>query len=147
MNIVHRTQPGLRRFPTLIQEYSCVLGKKKEIKIKNKSTRRKKDKAFPSLTVHQSYITDLTCDSKHYVQTRLPCVKTSMTEYSCDRLVNRLPRPSNYSSTEAGEGSRSASAHLVLSPRECSGSNDLSGQETVRCLSWTVNEIIARVPG
>lgn len=78
----------------------------KKMNIK-KPTGIKKTRHSLSLTVHQSYITTLTFDSRHYVQTRVPCVKTYMTEYSSDSLANSLPRPSNYSSTEAGEGSQS----------------------------------------
>lgn len=112
MNIVHCVQPGLHRFPTLIQQDSLGFEKNEN----KKTNRYKKDKTFPSLTVHQSYITTLTSDCRHYVQTRVPCVKTYMTEYSSDNLANSLPRPSNYSSTEAGEGSQSTTSDLIFSP-------------------------------
>ena len=82
---------------------SCVFGKSEN---KKQTNRYKRDKTFPSLTVHQSYITTLKSGSRHYVQTRVPCVKTYMTEYSTDSLANSLPRPSNSSSTGAGDGSR-----------------------------------------
>lgn len=71
------------------------------MKIKKKLTGIKKDKTFLLWLyfVHpqKSYITTLIFDSKHYVQTRVPCVKTYMTEYSTDSLANSPPRPSNYS--------------------------------------------------
>lgn len=60
------------------------------------TNRYKKDKTFRSLAVDPSYIATLASDSS-YVQSRLLCVKTYMTEYRSGSLANSLPRPSKCS--------------------------------------------------
>lgn len=109
MNIVHCSQLELHCFPTVFQQDSPPLERSEN---KKQTDRYKIDKTFLSLTAHQSYI--LIYDNRHYVQIRVPCVKTDMTEYSTDSLANSLPRPSNSSSTEAG--SHSATTDVIFSP-------------------------------
>lgn len=95
------------------------------------TNRYKKDKTFRSLTVDQSYIATVACDSSS-VETRLARVRTYMTEKSSDSLANSLPRPSKCFRAEAGRGGRSASTRLLSSPRRWSRLRAISVHDTMR---------------
>lgn len=132
-------------------DYTTLVRKKKggggRIICLKMTNRYKKDKTFRSLPVHQSYIATLAFDSS-YVESTLLCVKTYMTEYSCDSLANSLPRPSKCSCASAGQGSRSASTGLVFSPRRWIRLHEISVHDTMRgrssTLQWDLQRFLVK---